>query len=89
MTSLQQQLQELNQEMLDSKVDAATTAREQAAVELQAAEHGVEAATRELAGASAQVSGTQCLTLSISRSICLPHDAAPSALVATVTRGAP
>eukprot|EP00878_Enallax_costatus_P012275 GHUV01012822.1.p1 GENE.GHUV01012822.1~~GHUV01012822.1.p1 ORF type:complete len:987 (+),score=463.32 GHUV01012822.1:251-3211(+) len=51
MTSLQQQLTELNQNELAAKVEAATAARDQAAADLQAAEHGVEAATRELAGA--------------------------------------
>lgn len=50
MTTLQQQLTELNQEELNARVETAAAARDQAAADLQAAEHGVEAATRELAG---------------------------------------
>uniref|UniRef100_A0A383VT73 Structural maintenance of chromosomes protein n=1 Tax=Tetradesmus obliquus TaxID=3088 RepID=A0A383VT73_TETOB len=51
LASLQGQLAELNQEELDARVAAATAARDEAAAGLQAAEHAVEAATRELAGA--------------------------------------
>ncbi|KAF6256242.1 structural maintenance of chromosomes protein 2 [Scenedesmus sp. NREL 46B-D3] len=51
LTSLQAQLAELNQDELDARVAAATAARDEAVAGLQAAEHGVEAATRELAGA--------------------------------------
>lgn len=51
LNSLQVQLAELNQEELDARVSAATAARDEAAAALAAAEHGVEAATRELAGA--------------------------------------
>lgn len=47
---LQHQLAELNQEQLTAKVEAATAARDDAAAALQAAEQGVQAATRELAG---------------------------------------
>jgi structural maintenance of chromosome 2 len=50
LASLQAQLAELNQEELDARVAAATAARDEAAAGLQSAEHGVEAATRELAG---------------------------------------
>lgn len=42
---------DLNQEELDARVAAAAAARDEAAAALAAAEHGVEAATRELAGA--------------------------------------
>jgi hypothetical protein len=49
-THLQHQLAELNQEQLTAKVEAATAARDDAAASLQAAEQGVQAATRELAG---------------------------------------
>ncbi|WIA36579.1 hypothetical protein OEZ86_007870 [Tetradesmus obliquus] len=51
LASLQGQLAELNQEELNARVAAATAARDEAAAGLQAAEHAVEAATRELAGA--------------------------------------
>lgn len=51
LNSLQAQLAELNQDELDARVSAATAARDEAAAALAAAEHGVEAATRELAGA--------------------------------------
>jgi hypothetical protein len=50
LAGLQAQLAELNQEELDARVAAATAARDEAAAGLQAAEHAVEAATRELAG---------------------------------------
>lgn len=50
-SSLQAQLADLNQEELDTRVAAAAAARDEAAAALAAAEHGVEAATRELAGA--------------------------------------
>jgi structural maintenance of chromosome 2 len=51
LNSLQAQLSELNQAELDARVAAAAAARDEAAAALAAAEHGVEAATRELAGA--------------------------------------
>lgn len=46
-------LAELDAGGLDARVAAATTARDEAAAALAAAEHGVEAAARELAGAEA------------------------------------
>lgn len=58
LASLQGQLAELNQEELDARVAAATAARDEAAAGLQAAEHAVEAATRELAGVCGAV--VQC-----------------------------
>lgn len=51
LNSLQVQLAELNQDELNAQVSAATAAHDEAAAALAAAEHRVEAATRELAGA--------------------------------------
>ena len=50
LAGLRSALQDLNQEELAAAVAAAQEARDKAAEALGAAEHGVEAATRELAG---------------------------------------
>jgi hypothetical protein len=62
LASLQAQLAELNQEELDARVAAATAARDEAAAGLQAAEHAVEAATRELAGVRLLCYIDSCIT---------------------------
>lgn len=72
LANLQGQLAELNQEELSKHVEAATAARDEAAAALQAAEHGVEAATRELAGELSALA-QQCSTRQVLLAVCLVY----------------